>query len=324
MIDQTQGLGVLDDARFVAERARHVTLDPDAVEAVGADFAGRQIPVPAWNDRLHFTDGTPRTANYLLLLDALNFSFWGDPRWQIHYDGQSLRGYWALAASLKRAIEEGLPVDDANFMAQVTPEQLAHILRGSGEIPLFEARLAHMREVGNQLSALYGGQFTQAIESCRGSAVALSRLLARDFPNFEDVSPYEGRTIRLYKRAQILPADLFGAFGGKRWGAFDDIGELTAFADYKVPQVLEKLGILRYSPALEAKLREGVVLPHHSAEEVEIRALTIWGTEQLRVAMARHGRTVMAIEVDWLLWEMGLVIQPPADKPYHLTRTTAY
>lgn len=324
MIDQTQGLGVLDDARFVAEHARHVTVDPAAVEAVGADFAQRAIPVPSWNAELHFTDGTPRTANYLLLLDALNFSFWGEPRWYIDYRGQSLRGYWALAASLKRAIEEGHPVDDARYMAEITPDQLAHILRGTGDIPLFDYRLAHMREVGNQLLALYGGQFTRAIESCRGSAVALAKLLARDFPNFEDVSPYEGRTIHLYKRAQILPADLFGAFGGKTWGAFHDIGELTAFADYKVPQVLEKLGILRYSPELEAKLRGGVVLPHHSAEEVEIRALTIWGTELLRQAMARHGRPVMAIEVDWLLWEMGLTIQPPEDKPYHLTRTTAY
>ncbi|MFN3429375.1 MAG: queuosine 5'-phosphate N-glycosylase/hydrolase [Candidatus Sericytochromatia bacterium] len=324
MIEPSRGLGVLEDARFVAERARHVHLDAAAVEAVAADLIRREVPVPTWNSDLHFTDGTARTANYLLLLDALNFSFWGEPRWYIEYRGQSLRGYWALAASLKRAIEEGLPVDDARFMAAVTPDQLRHILRGTGDIPLFDYRVAHMREVGHQLLALYDGQFTHAIESCQKSAVALTRLLARDFPNFEDVSPYEGRVIRIYKRAQILPADLFGAFGGKTWGEFHDIGELTAFADYKVPQVLEKLGILRYSPELEAKLRSGTVLPHHSTEEVELRALTIWGTEALRVAMARQGREVKAIEVDWLLWDMGLTIQPPKDKPYHLTRTTAY
>jgi Potential Queuosine, Q, salvage protein family len=324
MIDQAQRLGVLEDARFVAERARHVSLDPAAVEAVGADFARRRIAIPAWNDELHFTDRTPRTANYLLLLDALNFSFWGEPRWYIEYRGRSLRGYWALAASLKRAIEEGTAVDDAAVMAGMTADQLRHVLRGTGDIPLFEQRLAHMHEVGNQLLALYDGQFTNAIAACRGSAVALAKLLARDFPNFEDVSPYEGRPIRIYKRAQILPADLYGAFGGQSWGAFHDIGELTAFADYKVPQVLEKLGILCYSPELEAQLRDGVVLPHHAPEEVEIRALTIWGVEQLRQAMARHGREAAAIEVDWLLWEMGLTIQPPQDKPYHLTRTTAY
>jgi hypothetical protein len=130
--------------------------------------------------------------------------------------------------------------------------------------------------------------------------------------------------IKLYKRAQILPADLYGAFGGQGWGAFDDIDQLTAFADYKVPQVLEKLGLLRYDPALDARIRQGLELPHHGEEEVELRAATIWGVELLREAMARHGRAVKAIEVDWMLWEMGLSIQPPADKPYHLTRTTAY
>lgn len=324
MVVETRDLGVLEDAHYVAERARDVAIDPEAVARVGADFAMRQIPVPAWNAELHYTDGTPRTANYLLLLDALNFSFWGEPRWYSEYRGQSLRGYWALAASLKRAIEEGVPVDDARFMAGVSEEQLGRILRGTGTVPLLERRVAHMREVGSQLLRLYDGQFSEAIAGCNRSAVVLTRLLVRDFPNFDDTSPYAGRTIKLYKRAQILPADLYGAFGGRGLGAFDDIDQLTAFADYKVPQVLEKLGILRYSATLDAKLWAGEEIPHHDPLEVELRACTIWAVELLRRAMAEHGRPVKAIEVDWLLWEMGLAIQPPADKPYHLTRTTAY
>ena len=36
-----------------------------------------------------------------------------------------------------------------------------------------------------------------------------------------------------------------------------------------------------------------------------------------------NDRLASAIEVDWILWEMGLTTAPDAP-PYHLTRTTAY
>lgn len=319
----TASLGVREDAYWVMERARHVSFDLAAIERAAAEMATRDVPVPAWNDALHFTDHTPRTANYLLVLDGLNFSFWGQPRWGITYKGQALRGYWALAAALKRAIEAGVPLTDARFMAACTEAELRQILRGQGEIPLFEARLKHLHELGEGLLAHFDGEFANAITRCNGSAVALARLVARVFPNFEDTSEYDGRTIHLYKRAQILPADLWGAFNGQGLGAFNDIDQLTAFADYKVPQVLEWLGILDYEQSVAERIVMGVELPHGSPEEVEIRCATVAGVELLRAALARHGRAVTAVQMDWILWEMGLTTAPDAP-PYHLTRTTAY
>ena len=41
---------------------------------------------------------------------------------------------------------------------------------------------------------------------------------------------------------------------GKGLGAFPDIGELTMFADYRVPVVLRQLDILQYSPELAHKV----------------------------------------------------------------------
>lgn len=325
-IEPRQDLGVLEDARFVAARARHVMIDEAALARAAGEIQARALPVPAWNSTLHFTDGTWRTANWLLVLDALNFSFWThDPaeRWGLDYAGQSLRGYWALAAALKRAVEEGLPIHDAAFMAACPAATLAHVLRGRNQIPLFEARLAHLHEVGRGLLERWEGDFTRLIAACGGSAVTLAAALPREFPNFEDVSAYAGRPIRLYKRAQILPADLWGAFGGQGPGAFRDIDRLTAFADYKVPQVLEALGVLRYAPGLVAKLARGEELPAGGEEEVEIRAMTIYGTERLREALQAAGRPLSAIQLDWILWELGLG-PDTRFKPYHLTRTTAY
>lgn len=54
----------------------------------------------------------------------------------------------------------------------------------------------------------------------------------------------------LYKRAQIFVGDLWGAFRGKGLGKFNDIGQLTTFADYRVPVVLRELGILNYTNSL--------------------------------------------------------------------------
>jgi hypothetical protein len=326
VVEPRQDLGVLADARFVAGRARHVALDEAALGRAAAEILRRALPVPAWDDRRHYTEGTWRTANGLLVLDALNFSFWThDPadRWGIDYRGEALRGYWALAAALKRAVEEGVPVYDAAWMAGCDAETLAHVLRGRNTIPLMEARLAHLHEVGRGLLDRWEGRFDRLVAACGGSAVTLAAALPREFPNFEDVATYEGRPIRLYKRAQILPADLYGAFGGAGIGAFHDVDRLTAFADYKVPQVLEALGVLTYAPALAARLEAGEELAPGSAEEVEIRAMTVFGTERLREALAAAGRPLSAIQLDWILWELGL--SPDARfKPYHLTRTTAY
>ena len=48
---------------------------------------------------------------------------------------------------------------------------------------------------------------------------------------------------------------------GKGLGAFYDIGELTMFADYRVPVVLRQLDILQYSPELAHKVLAGIL--HH-------------------------------------------------------------
>ncbi len=329
-------LGVLSSTSWVVEYASHAWINKEQVNQVCHKLLAQYSPTlePAWYDRFHFHDGTERTVNWLLVLDALNFCFWGEkgkPRWRVEYEGEILDGYWAEAASLTRAVEEGIALWDAEYLSTMSREDLAYIFRpsrgadGSAEemIPLFDARLAHVHEVGQVLVERYAGQFAHAIEKAQGSAVNLALLLAQEFTSFRDVAAYHTKEIRFLKRAQICVSDLYGAFGGKRWGAFTDLDTLTIFADYKLPQVLRHFGVLAYAPELAQCIDNQELLQPGGEEEVELRAATIWACELLRREMSHiSGYSITAVEVDQLLWHLG---QNSAEmRPYHRTRTIYY
>ena len=321
-------LQVLETTLPVVESARHVRVDRQCLTALCRQWVGRPLEVPSWDEEIHWSDGGPATLNYILLLDALNFCFWCpggscDERWAVQVGPRTYNGYKALAAALKRAVMEGVPLTSADYLAQMSGPQLAEILRGNVTIPNFEQRLANAREVGQVLVHHFEGQFARAVERARGSAVALVELLVEHFSSFRDEATYRGARVRILKRAQIAVVDVFGTFQGHTWGQFHDIAELTAFADYKIPQVLRAQGVLVYSEDLAARVDAKVELPAGSEEEIEIRAAMIWAVEWIRQELELLGRTLAPYQLDWLLWNIGQETVPN-ERPYHRTRTFFY
>lgn len=84
---------------------------------------------------------------------------------------------------------------------------------------------------------------------------------------------FEGRRkpIRILKRAQILVADLWACFEGESFGAFRDIDKITMFADYRVPQILNIMGCLSYSPPLGTAIWTKREIPSGSSWEMQLR-----------------------------------------------------
>lgn len=309
----------------VLAQARYVRMAPEAAEALAQRWAAEGVQAPQWSPKYHFFDGTHRSANWLLALDAVNYCFWAeDPtqRWEVECMGERLNGYWGLAACMTRAVEEGIRLWDASVLAELTQGDVYRIFRGTGVIPLIADRMNCLREVGQVLRDKYKGQFMHAIKQAGGSAAHLAALVAHDFSSFNDAATYEGREVYFYKRAQLLVSDLWGAFGGKGLGAFNDLGRLTAFADYKLPQLLREYGVLEYGPELAAKVDGRQIIPAGSAEEVELRAATVQAVELLRDRLAPAGIDLHAFQVDWLLWQQAQAL--PMRRPYHLTRTIYY
>jgi len=316
-------LDVLKTTAYVVKHARFVRINRVAIERAADALTEKRAEPPAWNYEYHFFDGTEHTVNYLFLLDALNFCFWGKPKWGILYKGKRLDGYWALAAALKRAAEEEPHILGLRLLSRLTRQELAKFLRGRGTIPLFEKRWRNVRELGTILRDQWGSSAATFVADARRDAPRLAQMIAGNFASFNDIAIYRGRKVRFFKRAQILVCDLWGAFGGKQWGAFDNIETLTAFADYKLPQVLRAWGIVQYAPSLARKVDTQIELTARSAAEVEIRAATLWAVEFLRDALAARGRNLWSIQVDWILWEASQA-RLEGMKPYHRVRTIYY
>ena len=317
---------VLETTRHVIERSQQVTIDTQAIADFSRKLIQDGIEIPPWNYHYHFINSSHKTVAYLLILDSINFCFWPKPeaaKWEIQYKSETLSGYYALAASLKKAMESGLPIDEAHYLAELTLDALNKILGGKGELQLMEARVHILNELGAFLIKEYDGAARRLVEAAENSALKLVRLLVRNLPSFKDVADYHGRKICFYKRAQIFVADLYGSFGGKDWGQFKDIDDVTAFADYKLPQVLRHVGVLQYSPSLGDKVDTGIFLEAGCPDEIEIRATTIWAVELLRQELTTLGKELKAFEIDWILWNLGQQREFKA-KPYHKTVTTFY
>lgn len=300
----------------VAGRARRAWPDAVAVPQLAARIAigidsGAYAAGGAWDETVHFTGAPDDVVQYLLVLDALNFCFWPTPGFE----------YADLATRLRDVVAADPTAFEADRLAAVSPDLLRAWL-GADLWPLDErARL--VREVGAVLAACFDGRAADLVAAAGGSAARLAALTAEVLPGFRDHAVHDGRQVFFYKRAQIFAADVWGALGGRGLGAFDDLDDLTTFADYRLPQLLRAEGAIRLAPDLADRIDAGDTLPAGGADEVEIRAATVVAVDALRAALASLGRPMSAVALDWRLWHRAEALRDrlPA---HHRVRTVAY
>lgn len=317
---------VLPSIQPVVTSARHVTFRPELIPET-VDRCGHLLGEgSAWNHPCHLFDGTAETVRWIFVLDVLNHCFWpdpGEPVWTVRYNDRDYSGYWGLAACLKRALEAGVPITEAACLASIRADDLRQIFAGRGSIPMFSERLANLHDAGRAILDDWDGDVVNLVAAASGSAAELLQLVTDGFPSFRDQALYDGHRVIFWKRAQIFVSDLALAFSNRSWGAFTDLDDLTAFADYKLPQVLRHLGILDYQPDLAAQVDAMIPMQPGCREEVEIRAMTIHAVERIKVVFRERNRSVSAARVDNWLWQLGQQDRFRSS-PYHRCRTIFY
>jgi hypothetical protein len=290
-------MGLSDDVRRhcaeVAASARSVRIDATALGAV------EPAEPPELDPQVHYLEGTPEdVARYLLALDAINF---GSGWFPLLDKRPGLSGYFTVAWNMSDDWRANGPWS-AHDLRAMTTERVAAVLRQSPALELMSLFAQALREFGRLLGA---GGALDLIEAARGSAQRLAGRLASECALFADHG--------YYKRAQIAANDL--ALAGV--ADFEDLDDLTIFADNLVPHVLRCDGVLVYDDALAAHIDGGGLLPA-GREEREIRAAAVHACELLA---QRTGVPPRVLDV-WL-WNRG---QTPEYKtrPRHRTRTVYY
>jgi hypothetical protein len=198
-----------------------------------------------------------------------------------------------------------------------------HPLEAGAVVELMELFAQALNDLGNFATERFDGRLMSIIESCNASADKLVRTLSL-MRFYDDVRPYHKRAIKFYKRAQLTAADLAIAFNGEQWGRFDDLSELTIFADNLVPHVLRIDRILEYSPALAAQIDAVELIPVNSMEEVELRACAVHAVTLMVAELQRGGTDVTEAGLDYVLWNRGQKSEMKQAKPRHRTRTVSY
>jgi hypothetical protein len=281
------------NARAIAFSARSVSIDLDAAARV------ETMPPPPLDPERHYLEGSPDdVAAYMLSLDTINFGSGWFPTLRKR---EGCSGYltvaWALADSFRtrgpwtNAELRGL---EAGEVAEVLGQEREHELMG-----LYAEALRGLGRFLGERSAL------DVVAAAGGSAEQLATDLARGMPFFDDRG--------FYKRAQIAPSDL--AMAGV--ASFDDLDRLTIFADNLVPHVLRVDGVLRYVPALAARIDAEQPLPP-GEDEREIRACALHACELIA---ARTGTPPRLLDA-WL-WNRGQAPEYKA-RPRHRTRCVYY
>ena len=290
-------MGLSDDVRRdcarVAAGARSVHIDATALGAV------EPAEPPELDPQVHYLEGTPEdVARYLLALDAINF---GSGWFPLLDKRPGLSGYFTVAWNMSDDWRARGPWSAADLRAMTT-ERVAVALRQTPALELMSLFAQALREFGRLLG---DGGALDLIAAANGSAQRLAGRLAAECALFADHG--------FYKRAQIAANDL--ALAGV--AQFDDLDDLTIFADNLVPHVLRCDGVLVYDDALATHIDGNRLLPA-GREEREIRACAVHACELLA---ARTGVPPRVLDV-WL-WNRG---QAPAYKarPRHRTRTVFY
>lgn len=316
-------LCVLDSTKQFLEELSEVQINKDSVRKLAETVSEDDLNISEISLAKHSWN-KEQLIGLTFVFNTINFCFWAkkdDLKWIIKDD--NLDGAIALFRCLENELQRNPDFLNPDELSDLSLGALRDILKGNVTIPLLSERLKQINIFGRVVEKKYDNSILNIFKASNCDAYKLAEILVDDFSCFDDRSNLNGREVGFYKRAQLnskMIHDVLLFFGEE---GLTNLDKLTAFADYKIPQILRKLEILKYSERLTNKIDNFELIDVGSKEENEIRVATIWGVEYLKQELKRKFNFVTSSHVDSMLWNKSQT-KSSGDKPYHRTLTTAY
>jgi hypothetical protein len=308
--------------RSVARNATYVRINVEHISSYALSLPLHQAISPVLDPQCHYLDHGEDTLAFILMLDSVNFGSGYFPHLQKR---PGMSGYFTIASALNDHFNTNGPFS-AEALRHISLKDCATVFNQDLSVPpvcelmgLFQKALA---DLGAYVTESFDASFVHLVTAANGSADELVKRLIK-MPFFNDVATYDKGVVPFYKRAQLTAADLALAFGRTGWGQFDDLDNLTIFADNLVPHVLRVDQVIAYDAGLAQRIDSGELLEAGSAQEVEIRACAVHAVELIKKSLLAADKPVTSSGLDYLLWNRG---QKPfyKSRPRHRARSVYY
>lgn len=313
---KNDALKVLSTTKPFVDFPKHVQIDYQALDGLVQKVKDRLDATLPERDEEFFSLGDyQKDVQVVFLENVVNFCFWaekGKEKWKVKFNGSEDDGASALRLVFERAIHDGVPILDAEYLSKLTLDEVKKIFRPSNgiEIPLLQKRHENLVEAGKILLERFDGLYSKLIDDTNYDAILITRATIDNFGSFDD--SYEG--VNFYKRAQLNAFDIAQIPSNHK---ITNTESLTAMADYKLPQLLRFMEVLKYTKDLSMKIDNWELIEPGSRAEIEIRSATIWAIElvsqKLRISAGLADRAIW-----WLSREINI------NQLYHRTYSIYY
>lgn len=303
---------IKESTKYVSNNSKYVKINYDKIDEILASDGFSDIRYWLDSNPFGLLDMNYRDIiNFLLVYHTIGYyCFWGDPKWEINSEVGTLDGSYAIMYILINKFKN-------NTDFNMSYEDFADMLKGNVEIPLLKERYNCLVEMNEYLDGI-GKDFYDEIKDIKLDIELLDYVVS-NFSYFKDESTYDGETIYFYKRAQLIVSDILHVRSLLE-GIEVDYSNLLGCADYKIPQVMNSLGMLEYDYNVEYKLATKVEIEEGDPIEVEIRANDLVVIDYIYEKLEHK---VCRMDINDYIWLLGQD-KSKIDKNYHRTKTIHY